>query len=67
MAGPTFVLILSIVQGKYLDCDSCHTKWDLETLSGETGGCLSYPPPKLTAAVGGNVEIDLLPLGMKVT
>jgi hypothetical protein len=41
-------------------------RWDLETLSGDTGGCLSYPPPKLTAAVGGNVEIDLSPLGMKV-
>jgi len=56
-----------IVEGKYLDCDACHTKWDIETLIGVSGGCPNYPPPKLTSSVGENIEIDLRPLRIKVT
>lgn len=56
-----------IVQGKYLDCDACGTKWDIETLKGVSGGCPDYPPPKLSAAVGENIDIDLSPLQLKVT
>lgn len=53
-----------IVQGKYLDCDSCHTKWNIETLNGVEGGCQSYPPPQLSSLVGNdNIGIDLMPLG----
>lgn len=57
-----------IVQGKYLDCDACHTRWDIETLRGISGGCTEYPPLKLSSAVtNSSVEIDLSPLGIKVT
>jgi len=56
-----------IVQAKYLDCDTCHTKWDIETLIGVSGGCPNYPPPKLTSSVGSSIEIDLSSLGIKVT
>ena len=56
-----------IVQGKYLDCDACHTTWNIETLIGISGGCTDYPPLKLTSSVGNSIEIDLSPLGIKVT
>jgi len=56
-----------IVQGKYLDCDACHTKWDIETLKGLSGSCTNYPPPRLTSSVGDSIEIYLSPLGIKVT
>jgi len=58
---------MHIGEGKYLICDSCGTKWDIETLKGVSGGCPDYPPPKLTSSVSGNIEIDLAPLGIKVT
>lgn len=56
-----------IIDGRYLDCDSCHTKWDIETLSGVSGGCPNYPPPRLTNAISNDVVIDLSQLGMRVT
>lgn len=52
--------------GKYLICDACGTKWDIETLKGVSGGCPDYPPPKLAFTVNGNIEIDLSPLGITV-
>ena len=56
-----------IVQGKYLDCDACHTQWDIETLKGVSGGCPDYPPRKLPTSINnGNIEIDISPLGMSV-
>jgi len=58
---------MHIGEGKYLICDACGTKWDVETLKGISGGCPGYPPPKLTSTVNGNMEIDLSPLGIKVT
>lgn len=56
-----------IVQGKYLDCDACHTRWDIETLRGVSGSCSNYPPPKLASSVDRNLEIDLSTLGIRVT
>jgi hypothetical protein len=55
-----------ILSARYLDCDSCHTKWDIETLVGVSGGCPSYPPPKLPTLATNNVTIDLSPLGIQV-
>ena len=49
----------TIVQGSNLKCDVCGTEWNVETFAGVSGGCQSYPPPKLTATNGDNVEIDL--------
>jgi hypothetical protein len=34
-------------------CNSCFTHWDLNTLEGKSGGCLSYPPSELKATVAG--------------
>jgi len=58
---------MHIDEGKYLVCDACGTKWDLETFQGVSGGCLDYPPPKLTTSVSENIEINLSPLGITVT
>ncbi|MGZ4850701.1 MAG: Fe-S-containing protein [Candidatus Bathyarchaeia archaeon] len=57
-----------MVQGKNLKCDVCGAEWDVETFAGVSGGCQSYPPPKLTAtATGANLEIDLSSLGTTVS
>jgi hypothetical protein len=53
-----------IIGGK-LDCDRCHTQWDLETLKGISGGCQPYPPPQIPTTLGDNVNIDLTTLGLK--
>jgi len=58
---------MHIEEGKYLTCDSCGTKWDIETFTGISGGCPNYPPPKLTSSVSGNIEIDFSSLGIKIT
>ncbi len=55
-----------IIGGRYLDCDLCHTKWDLETLSGVSGGCPNYPPPKLPTSAANDITIDLSTLGVQV-
>lgn len=55
-----------IVEGKYLQCDSCGTRWDIETLTGVSGGCPGYPPPQLPATIGDNIGIDLSPLQIKM-
>jgi len=56
-----------IVQGKNLQCDVCGAEWDIETFAGVSGGCQSYPPPKLSTTVSDNVEIDLSALQTTVT
>ena len=56
-----------IVQGKNLQCAVCSAGWDVETFAGVSGGCQSYPPPKLSATVNDNVEIDLSALQTTVT
>jgi len=58
---------MHIEEGKYLTCDSCGTKWEIETFRGVSGGCPGYPPPKLTPSISGNIEIDFSPLGIKIT
>ena len=54
-----------IIDGK-LDCDRCHTQWDLETLKGISGGCQSYPPPSLPTTLAANASIDLSLVGLRL-
>lgn len=35
------------IEGHEMVCNSCFTRWDLETLKGISGGCLKYPPDTL--------------------
>lgn len=55
----------SIVQGKYLSCDTCGTLWDIETLQGVSGGCLNFPPPRLTTGLMGGVVIEAGAAGLE--
>ncbi len=32
------------IRGKSMVCNACDTEWNLETLRGIKGGCLTYPP-----------------------
>jgi uncharacterized membrane protein len=51
-AGDTFTVLDN---GKVIDCDVCHTRWDAETYEGiypapgeqRVGGCEDYPPAYL--------------------
>ena len=55
-----------IVKGTNLKCDVCGAEWNLEDFAPVSGGCGSYPPPKLAATVdGGTVKIDLSILGVQ--
>ena len=46
------------IEGNDLVCNSCFTHWDLNTLEGKSGGCLTYPPMELTTTVqGGTVDV----------
>jgi len=46
------------ITGKTLVCNVCGTVWDLQTLKGISGGCLTYPPQALTYSLNGdNLEI----------
>lgn len=55
-----------IVKGANLKCDVCGAEWTLEDFSPVSGGCATYPPPKLTASViGDNVEVGLSALGLQ--
>jgi len=47
-----------MLEGKYLRCDLCGTIWDIETLQGLSGGCMNYPPPKLTTGIMNGVVIE---------
>ena len=56
-----------IVKGTSLKCDVCGTEWTLENFTPVSGGCTSYPPPKLTTTANGdNVEIDLSALQIQL-
>jgi hypothetical protein len=35
------------IEGNALVCNTCFTKWDLNTLEGISGGCTAYPPQPL--------------------
>jgi hypothetical protein len=55
-----------IVDGKYLECDLCHTRWDVETLKGVSGGCVNFPPPTLKTTVDNGINIDISSLNLKL-
>ncbi len=56
-----------IVKGTNLRCDSCGTEWTLENFAPVSGGCLSYPPPKVTSTTNAdNLEIDLSALQVQL-
>jgi len=47
------------IEGDELVCNTCLTRWDLNTLKGVRGGCLDYPPKEVKATVAGDViQID---------
>ncbi|MGE5507269.1 MAG: DUF2318 domain-containing protein [Chitinophagales bacterium] len=46
-------------EGTQLVCNTCGTRWNLEDLSGVSGGCLSYPPdPFGNTLVDGKIQIQ---------
>jgi hypothetical protein len=46
------------IEGNTLVCDTCFTKWDLNTLQGVSGGCTAYPPQAIKAQQqGGNIVV----------
>jgi len=56
-----------IVKGTNLQCDACGTEWTLENFTPVSGGCLDYPPPKVTSTTNGeNLEIDLSALQVQL-
>lgn len=56
-----------IVKSSNLRCDACGTEWTLENFTPVSGGCLSYPPPKLTSTANGdNLDIDLSALQVQL-
>lgn len=42
------------IEGPYLVCDKCFTRWDLNTLEGVSGGCTAFPPEQVAAEVQGD-------------
>ncbi len=47
------------ITGKTLVCNACATEWNLDTLQGIKGGCLSYPPDAIPSTVEkGQILID---------
>jgi len=56
-----------IVEGTNLRCDACGTQWTLEDFAPVSGGCLSYPPPKVTSTTNGDsLEIDISALQVQL-
>jgi hypothetical protein len=46
------------IEGNQMVCNSCFTRWDLETLKGLSGGCLTYPPDVMSHSINdGRVRI----------
>ena len=55
-----------IVKAANLKCDVCGAEWTLEDFSPVSGGCATYPPPKLPTTVNGNnVDVDLSALQLQ--
>lgn len=51
------------IEGANLVCNTCFTKWDLNTLEGVAGACTAYPPQEIVAQVeGDDVQIPTAPL-----
>ncbi|MDT3699837.1 MAG: DUF2318 domain-containing protein [Thermincola sp.] len=42
------------VEGDHLVCNSCGTRWSLESLQGISGGCTTYPPETVNYTVEGD-------------
>lgn len=42
------------IEGRQLVCDTCYTRWDLNTLKGVSGGCTDYPPSEVAVTVQGD-------------
>ena len=51
------------IEANEMVCNSCFTRWELETLKGISGGCLNYPPDALPHEIHGEKlkikELDL--------
>lgn len=46
------------ITGNQIVCNVCGTVWDLQTLKGVSGGCLTYPPEALIYSLNGdNLEV----------
>jgi hypothetical protein len=61
---PCLSFSFEMVEGKYLRCDLCGTIWDIETLQGLSGGCMNFPPPKLTTGIMNGVVIEAGSIGL---
>lgn len=47
------------IEGNQIVCNTCGTRWDLETSKGISGGCQGYPPDVLPGSVAdGKVTVD---------
>jgi len=47
------------VEGNQIVCNTCGTRWDLETSKGLSGGCQGYPPEVLPSTVAdGKITVD---------
>jgi uncharacterized membrane protein YvbJ len=47
------------IRGKSMVCNACDTEWNLETLRGIRGGCLTYPPDFIPSTIeNGRIWID---------
>ena len=47
------------VEGNHLVCNSCGSRWELETSKGVSGGCLTYPPEVFpSSVVDGKLSVD---------
>lgn len=55
-----------IVDGKYLQCDACGTRWNVETLQGVRGGCMNYPPPKLATGLLDGIVVEAGQTGLRL-
>ena len=55
-----------IIDRKYLQCDACGTRWNIETLMGVSGGCMGYPPPKLTTGLIDGVVVEAGQTGLSL-
>jgi uncharacterized protein len=46
-------------EGNQIVCNTCGTRWDLETSKGISGGCQGYPPDVLKSIIeGGKITVD---------
>lgn len=46
------------IEGNNMVCNTCDTRWDLESLKGISGGCLKYPPDVIGHKIeGGKVRM----------